>query len=910
MGRIVWGAAFAAMVGFLLDVVPPATAQYLYLDADGDSVHTGADVLSAAGTTTVSVWLITDRNRDGSIAICSVDPTTPLTINSYEVILRAFGGRVVWGTIHNEVPSATTSFGHAQDDRDLYFGFGGGEILPPGRYHLATAEVTPAFGTPSLLVTGASNVHPVGFTSFGCYCLGLDQDNTLKLGADWFDADGLPAAGAPTAVIDPIADQMLREGEYRTVPLRAEHAGGATLSASLSPALPFVALRVDKSEPGLLTGAISFRPLLDDSGSYRLSVIVTDGTRAATEEIGVRVVDVPDLPPPPPPPPPPGTRPVLSWVPDLGVQPGLVRNWAVWATASDSLVCPIEVLGGPAFVTLENIVERPGRSDAILRLAPSPTDAGTWALALRASNGTSDDIRPFRMTVGPNHPPEIALSGAVAAFEGESLHVAVRVTDADYDSVHVEVTGAPRFAEDGGGADGMGSIWREITVRPGTGDAGEYSIEVTATDGFGVARRVLATSVFAPGTREASWTVPGQRCLEPGYTRYWGGTVHTASGEPLRTEMVSGPAWITADASSPNAILLTATPGATTATGWYAALLSATAPDGGESRWILSLALINPGGCYIDGGILASVGYGSPTAVAGGPYRGYAGAPARFDGRWSKDGTAPVGYRWDFGDGATAYGAVADHRYTAPGAYPVVLYVANINGWSRDTTEAVISAPIPASVSLWPGQRVVPLRESSATLSLYVEPADVPFDLGSLRPETATLRAAGMGETDSIAADPSAEPTAGDVNHDGVPDAAVTFRVADLRRLFTSVVGMREVGARLELFTTSGEFVRGDVSLQVLGAPGKEIAVGPNPFNPTGWIRFEVEERQLVRVRLFDVAGRLVRTLLEQRAGTPGPRAVLLDGRDARGQPLASGVYFYRVERGSRVDRGRVTILK
>lgn len=44
--------------------------------------------------------------------------------------------------------------------------------------------------------------------------------------------------------------------------------------------------------------------------------------------------------------------------------------------------------------------------------------------------------------------------------------------------------------------------------------------------------------------------------------------------------------------------------------------------------------------------------------------------------------------------------------------------------------------------------------------------------------------------------------------------------------------------------------------------------------------------------------------------GPAGDRAVVVDGRDRVGRPLGSGVYFFKIERGTQVDCGRVTVLK
>jgi hypothetical protein len=68
----------------------------------------------------------------------------------------------------------------------------------------------------------------------------------------------------------------------------------------------------------------------------------------------------------------------------------------------------------------------------------------------------------------------------------------------------------------------------------------------------------------------------------------------------------------------------------------------------------------------------------------------------------------------------------------------------------------------------------------------------------------------------------------------------------------------------------------------------------PNPFNPTTTIRFEIATPGRVELSIFDVSGRLVRTLISR--DMPSARhAVEWDGRDEGGAPAASGVYFYQL---------------
>ena len=85
----------------------------------------------------------------------------------------------------------------------------------------------------------------------------------------------------------------------------------------------------------------------------------------------------------------------------------------------------------------------------------------------------------------------------------------------------------------------------------------------------------------------------------------------------------------------------------------------------------------------------------------------------------------------------------------------------------------------------------------------------------------------------------------------------------------------------------------------------KETAVlpnYPNPFNPETWIPYQLAESADVKLTIYDLHGRVVRDLDlgHQRAGMyhTRSRAAYWDGRNAQGEPVASGVYFYTLKAG------------
>lgn len=80
------------------------------------------------------------------------------------------------------------------------------------------------------------------------------------------------------------------------------------------------------------------------------------------------------------------------------------------------------------------------------------------------------------------------------------------------------------------------------------------------------------------------------------------------------------------------------------------------------------------------------------------------------------------------------------------------------------------------------------------------------------------------------------------------------------------------------------------------------FAVGPNlpnPFSPSTTISFTLPGATAVVVRVYDVHGRIVRTLID-RPLAAGDHLAAWDGRDAAGRPAAAGIYYCRIEGGAR----------
>jgi len=100
-----------------------------------------------------------------------------------------------------------------------------------------------------------------------------------------------------------------------------------------------------------------------------------------------------------------------------------------------------------------------------------------------------------------------------------------------------------------------------------------------------------------------------------------------------------------------------------------------------------------------------------------------------------------------------------------------------------------------------------------------------------------------------------------------------------------------------------------DSEVLIPGLP-KLSANYPNPFNPTTEIRFTTANGQMqTQLNVYDLNGKIVRSLVNGVLPS-GEHTVVWDGRDARGEMVASGMYFYRLENEELLATRKMLLLK
>ncbi|MCB0258438.1 MAG: T9SS type A sorting domain-containing protein [Calditrichaeota bacterium] len=90
-----------------------------------------------------------------------------------------------------------------------------------------------------------------------------------------------------------------------------------------------------------------------------------------------------------------------------------------------------------------------------------------------------------------------------------------------------------------------------------------------------------------------------------------------------------------------------------------------------------------------------------------------------------------------------------------------------------------------------------------------------------------------------------------------------------------------------------------------------DIFLGKSGFfyNPSTTIRYDLAQVVKISLKIFDSGGREIRTLAAGRQSA-GTHSLVWDGRNEKGEPVASGVYLYRLRAGSSIAARKMLLVK
>jgi PKD repeat protein len=267
---------------------------------------------------------------------------------------------------------------------------------------------------------------------------------------------------------------------------------------------------------------------------------------------------------------------------------------------------------------------------------------------------------------------------------------------------------------------------------------------------------------------------------------------------------------------------------------------------------------------------------------------------------------------WDFGDLSTGTGVSPNHTYTTISTFTISLTVTDNgspNMSSTDTSTATITNELAAFVFQTNTGWINP-KAGKPRYCFQIQAVDGDFNNTDVLLNTLVAKYNGV----TVSADASRSTVESDVNLDGVREIRACFTRDAMATLFAGLPSGRDtVTIALQGDLSTGARFSGNIQVVVKGpvsGSALEASVAPNPLNPATKLYFATSKPGSVRVDLFDLQGRLVRTIQGSTYMAAGSHEMMIDGRGQAGEKLASGVYFIRGVTPDGTFKNTITILK
>jgi len=144
-------------------------------------------------------------------------------------------------------------------------------------------------------------------------------------------------------------------------------------------------------------------------------------------------------------------------------------------------------------------------------------------------------------------------------------------------------------------------------------------------------------------------------------------------------------------------------------------------------------------------------------------------------------------------------------------------------------------------------------------------------------------------------------------------------RIGDVLEI-SAETGSRQFGVETQRHTVSQANISASLislpELVTYEIPAETVLLAnyPNPFNPETWVPFRLANDGTVKLSIYDATGNTVRSIdigfKVAAVYESKDRAIYWDGRNAFGEQVASGVYFYTLETGDYASTRKMLILK
>ncbi|MFZ1683292.1 MAG: Ig-like domain-containing protein [Candidatus Zixiibacteriota bacterium] len=316
--------------------------------------------------------------------------------------------------------------------------------------------------------TGTFNFAP-DFTQAGSYSVTFRSTDGTDIDSEVVSITVTGTNLAP--VLAAIGPKSIAEGAVLNFNISATDPDLTTPTFTTS-ALPTNASFVDN---GNGTGTFNFAPDFTQAGPFSVTFRTTDGTDIDSEVVAITVTNV-------------NQAPVLAAIGAKSVNEGAVLNFNISATDPDGTTPTFTTSALP---TNASFIDN-GNGTGTFNFAPDFTQAGSYSVTFRSTDGTDIDSEVVSITVtGTNQTPVLAAIGPKSVNEGAVLNFNISATDPDLTTPTFTTSALPTNASFVDNGDGTGTF----NFAPDFTQSGSFNLTFRATDGSSVDSEVVTITV-------------------------------------------------------------------------------------------------------------------------------------------------------------------------------------------------------------------------------------------------------------------------------------------------------------------------------------------------------------------------------------------------------------------------------
>jgi len=608
-----------------------------------------------------------------------------------------------------------------------------------------------------------------------------------------------------------------------------------------------------------------------------------------------------------------GAAPVLTVPSARTVSEGALLTFTVSATDADGQTVALYASNLPGDATFTDN----GNNTGSFSWTPNAFDAGFYVVFFMADDtfGGTDNESVQIEVVNANTPPELNPIGNRSIDPGAMQFVMITGWDDDDDPLTLGVTGLPSWASFSDNGNGSGML---MLAPPPPTPPGVHTLTATLSDGNATDTETFTVTVTGSVPQNPPVLAAiGAQTVAEGATKQ----VTLSASDPdggLLSWSVSLPGFAnltpTSSGSGSATARLDMAPGYCQA-GSYPAQIAIS--DGGfmdSESFTITVTNMNRAPAWGAASYQASLPEGGSTQVsvsASDPDQACGLAAPALSLTASDGGTALTASLADLGSGAGTLSLAASS--TGAGTYHLTLRASDGSASANASVTVTVTDVVPPLLArAWSEMDPIKLHTGKPTEWVYLEPVNESFSLGAVNRSSLKLYAwEGSGSVPYIQPIPESVDGTRDRDQNGVLELRMDFAKEDLRALFSNLEERRAGHLSLKAQLMNGTEIVVDLNVDLYPEPKKVIRrVGPNPLNPQAVITVAMPSAGRLLVRVFDLNGRLVRTVHDSMYEPAGDRDVYFNGKDDRGMQLASGRYFVYVQTPTTREADPITILK